>query len=115
MGQTQGIDRNVALDARDLLACVITFVDRRVRILHALRVDDQKCAACVALQFLAGRANLIFFKACSSRRPPSRGSLHLAKYECTVLHFGKALGKGCGFVQAGRQGGVEGFYSSLEI
>jgi len=33
-----------------------------------------------------------FFKACSSRLPPSRGSLHMAKYECTVRHLGKSLG-----------------------
>jgi hypothetical protein len=34
-----------------------------------------------------------FFKACSSTLLPCwSGSLHLAKYECTVRHFGKSLG-----------------------
>ena len=41
---------------------------------------------------LAGRANLIF-NARSSRLTPSwPGSLHWAKYECTVRHLGKSLG-----------------------
>lgn len=60
MWQPLGVHRNVALDPTDLLASVIALQPRRVRVLHALRVDDQERAACVAPQFLAGRANLIF-------------------------------------------------------
>ena len=60
MRQSQRIHRNMALDARDLLACVIAFEARRISVLHALRVHDQERAAGVAPQFLAGRANLIF-------------------------------------------------------
>jgi hypothetical protein len=53
--QPLGDHRNVSLDAR-----IVALQARRVRALHALRVDDQERAACVAPQFLAGRANLIF-------------------------------------------------------
>ena len=60
MRQSQRIHRNMALDTRDLLACVIAFEARRISVLHALRVHDQERAAGVAPQFLAGRANLIF-------------------------------------------------------
>ena len=69
MRQSLGVHRDVALDARDLLACVIALQARRVRVLHALRVHDQERAAGVAPQFLAGRASLIF-NACSSRHHP---------------------------------------------
>lgn len=58
--QTLGIHRNMTLDARDLLACVIALQSSRVRVLHALRVHDQERAASAAPQSLAGRANLIF-------------------------------------------------------
>ena len=44
MRQSLGIHCNVALNARNLLARVIAFVGRRVRILHALRVHDQERA-----------------------------------------------------------------------
>ena len=61
------IDRNVALDARDLLARVIALEARRIRVLDALRVHDQERRACVAPQFLAGHANLIFLKPAPAR------------------------------------------------
>ena len=70
---------------------VISLKSRCVRVLDALRIDDQERAAGVATQFLAGRANLIFFKACSSRLPPSRCSLQITKYECTVRHLENSL------------------------
>lgn len=38
------IHRDVALDARDFLACVIALQGRRVGVLHTLRVDDQERA-----------------------------------------------------------------------
>ena len=44
MRQPLGVHRNVALDARDLLARVIALEGRRVRVLHALRVHDQERA-----------------------------------------------------------------------
>jgi len=52
-------------------------------------------AACVTPLFLAGRAKLIFLINARSSRliPSSSNSLHLAKYECTVRHLGKSLGK----------------------
>jgi len=50
----------VALDPRDLLACVIAFECSRVSVLHVLCVDDQERAASVAPQSRTGRANLIF-------------------------------------------------------
>ncbi len=60
--QPLGVHRNVTLDARDLLARVIALQARRVRVLHALRIDDQERAAGVAPPSLSGRANLIFLK-----------------------------------------------------
>ena len=44
VGQPLGIDRNVALDARDLLACVVAFEARRVGVLDALCINDQQRA-----------------------------------------------------------------------
>ena len=52
----------MALDSRDFLARVIALQARRVRVLHALRIDDQERAAGVAPPSRAGRANLIFLK-----------------------------------------------------
>ena len=68
--------RKVALDARNFLARVITLQGRRVGVLDALRGHNQERVAGVAPLFYTGRANLIF-KACSSRLPPSRGSLQM--------------------------------------
>ena len=58
------VHRDVALYSRNLLASVIAFQARRVRVrvLDALRVYDQERAAGGAPQCLAGRANLIFLK-----------------------------------------------------
>lgn len=39
--QTLGVYRDMPLDPRHLLACVIALLTRRVRVLHALRVQDQ--------------------------------------------------------------------------
>ena len=44
MRQPLGIDCNVALDARDLLACVVALQTRRVGVLDALRVNNQQRA-----------------------------------------------------------------------
>ena len=65
--QPLGVHRNVTLDARDLLARVIALQARRVRVLHALRIDDQERAAGVAPPSGAGRANLIFLKPAVAR------------------------------------------------
>ena len=67
MGKALRIDCNVALDARDLLACVIALERCCVRVLDALRVNDQERRAGVAPQFLSGRANLIFLKPAPER------------------------------------------------
>jgi len=65
--QSLCIDANVALDARDLLACVIALESSCLRVLDALRIHDQQRRLCVASQFLAGRANLIFLKPAPAR------------------------------------------------
>ena len=58
---------NVSLDPRDFLARVIPFEACRVRVLDALRINDQERRAGVAPQFLSGRANLIFLKPAPAR------------------------------------------------
>ena len=60
MRQSLGVDRDMSLDPRHLLARVIPLCPGRVRVLHALRVHDQERAGGVAPLSLAGRANLIF-------------------------------------------------------
>lgn len=91
--QVLGIDRNVALDSRDFLARVVAFLSGSIAVLDALRVDDQEARRRFAPLSGTGRANHIFFKARSSTlKPHGLGSLHLAKYACTVRHLGKSLG-----------------------
>ena len=68
------INRNVPLDPRDFLACVIPLLSSAIRVLHALRVHDQERAAGVAPLFLASRANLIFLKPA-----PAGCHLHVAR------------------------------------
>ena len=60
MRKSLRIHGDVALDARYLLTRVVTLLARRVRILHALRIDQQKRAASGAPLSLARRAKLIF-------------------------------------------------------
>ena len=60
MRKSLSIHGDVTLDARYLFTRVVTFLARRVRVLHALRIDQQKRAASVAPLFRARRANLIF-------------------------------------------------------
>ena len=67
MWKALGVHCNVALDARDLLACVIALQARRIRVLDALRVQYQERRAGVAPLFLSGRANLIFLKPAPER------------------------------------------------
>ena len=82
------IHGNVALDARNFLAGVIAFATGRVRVVHALRVHDQPCLLSRCARVSCGLRTPDFFNAGSSRLTPSlSGSLHLAKYECTVRHF----------------------------
>jgi hypothetical protein len=58
-----------------------------------LRVHDQERAAGVAPPVSRGPRQPDFLSARSSKLTPSSStSLHLAKYECTVRHFGKSLG-----------------------
>ena len=74
--------------------CVIPSVARCVGVLDALCIHDQQPGLCATPQFLAGRANLDFFKARSNTLIPSwSGRLHLAKYECTVTSFGELPGQ----------------------
>ena len=90
------VHRDVALDARHLLACVIALQARRVRVRHALRVNGQERAAGVAPQFLAGRANLDFFKASSSRLPPSRAAAP-GQVQHRTEHLVQVYAPGTGF------------------
>ena len=49
--QALRIDRNVALDARDLFTSVIPLERCRVRVLDALRIYDQERRLCATPQF----------------------------------------------------------------
>ena len=60
MRQRLGIHCNVTLDARDLFACVIALTVSAVRILHALRINDQQTCHDPAYLSGTGRADLIF-------------------------------------------------------
>ncbi len=55
--QSLRIDRDVALDAGDLLARVIALLAGRVGVLYALRVHDQEAGRALAPLFGAGLAN----------------------------------------------------------
>ena len=57
MRQALRVDRDVALDAGDLLPRVIALLAGRIGVLHALRVHDQEAGRARALLFDAGRAN----------------------------------------------------------
>lgn len=87
--QALRIHGNMPFDARDFL---ITFVRCAIGVLHALRVHDQERRADVVPLFHAGRANLIFNARSRTLIPFGSASLHFAKYECTVRHFGKSCG-----------------------
>ena len=60
IGQTLGIDHNMALDPRYFLAGVIAFFLCRIGILYALRINDAKGGLLAAPTVGADRANLIF-------------------------------------------------------
>ncbi len=80
MGQSLGIDRDVALDAGDFLAGIVAFCLCAIRVLDALRVDDQKARRGFAPLSGTNRANHIFLKpAPETLKPSAPGSLHLAK------------------------------------
>jgi hypothetical protein len=65
--QTLAIDCNVALDTRGLLACAEALERRRIRVLDALRVNNQQCRAGAAPQLFSGRASLVFLKPAPKR------------------------------------------------
>jgi hypothetical protein len=93
MRQPLGVHRDVALDARDLLAGVIALQGPLCPCsLHSVRPRSRACwRRCAPVS--RGPRQPDFFNACSSRLTPSwPGSLHWAKYECTVRHLGKSLG-----------------------
>ena len=78
MRQALRVHRNMALDARDLLAGVIPLGLRRVGILDALRVDDAKRRLAGATSGNTYVADHIFLKrspAGSIRRSPARCSI----------------------------------------
>ncbi len=67
MRQALRIDRDVALDAGDLLARVIALLAGRIGVLHALRVDDQEAGRGAAPLFDAGLANRFFLAPAPAR------------------------------------------------
>ena len=60
MRKILAIGGNVALDARDLFACVIAFEVCAVGVFDALRVNDQKARHGASCPSGTGYANLIF-------------------------------------------------------
>jgi hypothetical protein len=73
------IHRNVALDARYLLACVIPFFLCRVRVLNALRINDAK-----ARLFVPPMRGTLFVPLCQTTCRVSfvsEGSSDLASFE----------------------------------
>ena len=70
MRQSLRVNRDVTLDAGDFLACVVALLLGAVRVLHALRVNDQKAGQGVAPQFLAGLANGFFLRPAPGRLLP---------------------------------------------
>ena len=77
MRQALRVHGNMALDARHLLARVITLLSGGIRVLYALRVHDQERRAGVALLSGTGRANLIFLMPAPARshRADQAGSI----------------------------------------
>jgi hypothetical protein len=67
MRKTLRIDSDVALDAGDFFAGVVTFLLGAIGVLHALRVNNQEAGHGVASLFGAGLANLIFLKLAPER------------------------------------------------
>jgi len=62
VGQSLRIDRDMALDSRNLLASVISLTASRISIFDALRINDAKRRLFFAAKADAGRANRIFLK-----------------------------------------------------
>ena len=60
--QTLGINGDMPLDARDLLASVVAFLPGAIGVLDALRVDDQKARRGFAPLSCTNLANHIFLK-----------------------------------------------------
>src|SRR5512135_237581 len=62
MRQTVGIDGKVALDARNQFASIVTFLFRRIGVLHALRVNNQKGRLLMPAMALPLCANHLFLR-----------------------------------------------------
>ena len=86
MGQAVGVHRDVPLDAAHLLAAVIALLPRRVGVLDALRVHDQKARLRLPPMALPGLANRIFLKPHpegSAVRPASRSTCGSRRTRCS--------------------------------
>ena len=70
MRQALRIDREMALDTRYLLAAIVAFLFRGIRVLHTLSVNDDEAGGFGPPTVLSHRANHIFL------RPPPRGCGH---------------------------------------
>lgn len=60
VGQAVGIDADMSLDAGDELAAIKAFILRRIRVLDALRVNDEKTGCRLPSEALSDLANHIF-------------------------------------------------------
>ena len=94
MGESLCINGDMALDTRYFFTRIVAFGFGSIRVLYTLCVNDQKGAVFAPAMFDTGRANLIFFKACSSKLNSLSDafSFHCLKYVYTVLLGGKSLG-----------------------
>ena len=67
MRKTLRIDSDVALDARDFFASVVTLLLGAIGVLHALRVNNQEAGHGVASLFGSGLANRFFLRPAPER------------------------------------------------
>ncbi len=67
MGQSLGVDRDMAFDPRNFLAGVVALLLGTIGVLDALRVDDQEARRGFAPLFCTSLANRIFLKPAPGR------------------------------------------------
>ena len=93
MRKTLRIDSDMALDARDFFARVVTLLLRRYRCSSRSARQQSRSWSWRCVPVWLGPRQPVFFKARSRTLIPSGpGSLHRAKYECTVRHWGNPSG-----------------------
>ena len=88
MRKPLGVDEDMPFDARNLFPRIIAFLFGRVRVLHALRVDDQKTCPGFAPLFGTGRANPLFLTRAPARFFPQHLEHSIAEnrhIRCVIL------------------------------